>query len=381
MRICIIYDCLFPWTIGGAERWYRRLAERCASAGHEVTYLTLRQWDKDSPPHLPGVRVVAVGPRISLYRDGKRRIVPPILFGVGVFVHLILHGRRYDRLCMASFPFFSLLAAGVLRPLFRYTMLVDWIEVWRKDYWRAYLGPIGGRLGWCVQGLCAKFRHLAYSFSALHAERARLLLGITNVTVLPGFDPGGHEGPVKSARTPPTILYAGRMIPEKRVPLLVEALALCMERNPTLNATLYGRGPDADRTAARIAELGLGDRIRMPGFVEQAEIDEAMATATVLVQPSEREGYGIVVVEATARGVPVVVVASVDNAATELVEEGLNGYIAADTGPNALASAIMRCVAGGQELRSSTYRWYQDNAWRVSIEHSADLVLRDIESS
>ncbi len=45
MRICLIYDCLFPYTVGGAERWYRDLAERLAAAGHEVTYLTLRQWD------------------------------------------------------------------------------------------------------------------------------------------------------------------------------------------------------------------------------------------------------------------------------------------------------------------------------------------------
>ena len=46
MRICLVYDCLFPHTVGGAERWYRSLAERLAADGHEVTYLTLRQWDR-----------------------------------------------------------------------------------------------------------------------------------------------------------------------------------------------------------------------------------------------------------------------------------------------------------------------------------------------
>ena len=55
MRICIIYDCLFPWTIGGAERWYRNLAEQLAAVGHEVTYLTLREWDDDDRPQLAGV--------------------------------------------------------------------------------------------------------------------------------------------------------------------------------------------------------------------------------------------------------------------------------------------------------------------------------------
>jgi hypothetical protein len=54
MRICVIYDCLFPFTVGGAERWYRNLAERLAGDGHEVTYLTLRQWDRSKPPEIDG---------------------------------------------------------------------------------------------------------------------------------------------------------------------------------------------------------------------------------------------------------------------------------------------------------------------------------------
>src|SRR5262245_14907411 len=45
VRVCIVYDCLYPYTIGGAERWYRSLAERLAATGAEVTYLTLRQWE------------------------------------------------------------------------------------------------------------------------------------------------------------------------------------------------------------------------------------------------------------------------------------------------------------------------------------------------
>jgi hypothetical protein len=64
VRVCLIYDCLFPHTVGGAERWYRNLAERLAAAGHEVTYLTLRQWEPGSEPDIPGVTVIAVGPRM-----------------------------------------------------------------------------------------------------------------------------------------------------------------------------------------------------------------------------------------------------------------------------------------------------------------------------
>ena len=52
MRICVVYDCLYPYTVGGGERWYRNLAQRLASAGHEVTYLTLRQWPRDEQGHI-----------------------------------------------------------------------------------------------------------------------------------------------------------------------------------------------------------------------------------------------------------------------------------------------------------------------------------------
>src|SRR4051812_50179984 len=84
MRICVAYDCLYPYTVGGAERWYRAVAERLAAAGHDVTFITLRQWPRDHQPELPGVRVVAVAPRLSLYtQSGRRRLLPPPLFGPG----------------------------------------------------------------------------------------------------------------------------------------------------------------------------------------------------------------------------------------------------------------------------------------------------------
>src|SRR4051794_18684989 len=141
MRICLVYDCLYPWTVGGAERWYRNLGERLAADGHEVTYLTLRQWERDEPPRVPGVNVVAVGPRLKLYtEDGRRRTLPPLVFGAGVLWHLLRRGRRYEVVHTASFPYFSLLAAAVVPRRFR--IVVDWHEVWSREYWTEYLGRV-----------------------------------------------------------------------------------------------------------------------------------------------------------------------------------------------------------------------------------------------
>src|SRR6476469_811866 len=168
MRICIVYDCLFPYTVGGAERWYRNLAQRLAADGHEVTYLTLRQWPRGEGGDVPGVRVVAAGPRMRLYREaGQRRIAPPLAFGAGVLWHLARHGRAYDVVHTASFPYFSLLAAALARRLHGFRLVVDWHELWSREYWREYLGELGGRVGWAVQGACLRVPQHAFCFSQL----------------------------------------------------------------------------------------------------------------------------------------------------------------------------------------------------------------------
>jgi len=94
VRICIVYDLLYPHTVGGAERWYRNVALRLAEEGHDVTYLTMRQWGAAEQPDLPGVGFVAVAPPMALYTGGRRRILPALAFGLGVLWHLIRHGRR-----------------------------------------------------------------------------------------------------------------------------------------------------------------------------------------------------------------------------------------------------------------------------------------------
>lgn len=370
MRIAIVYDCLFPWTIGGAERWLRDLAEGLAEKGHAVSYITLKQWDDAALPHIPGVEVIAAGPRLALYEDGKRRIWPPLRFGIGVFWHLLTRGDRYDRVHLCSFPYFALLAAALLWPWQRYSLSVDWFEVWTRDYWRGYLGRVGGAVGWRVQALCARVRQTPHCFSRVHAARLREIRGRDDVLMLSGLYDGAEGTGLPVAASPPTLVYAGRMIPEKRVPLFVEAMALAIGEEPALRATIFGRGPELPVVEARIAELGLGDIVALPGFVAEEVVTAAMDGATAIVQPSAREGYGLVVVEASARGVPAVVIDGSDNSAVELVDAGENGFIAAEPTPQALAEAMLAAVRGGDALRARTRGWWAANRERLSIGSS-----------
>jgi glycosyltransferase involved in cell wall biosynthesis len=374
VRVCLVYDCLFPHTVGGAERWYRNLAERLAADGHEVTYLTLRQWPRGAPADVAGVRVVAAGPRMELYVAGRRRILPPLVFGAGVLWHLLRHGRRYDVVHTASFPYFSLLAAVAARPLGRFRLLVDWHELWTLDYWREYLGRAAGRAGWLVQRLCVRARQEAFCFSRLSERRLREEGFGGPVTVLEGEYAGSLE-PSQPRPAEPVVVFAGRHIPEKRVPALVSALALARRRLPGLRGEIYGDGPDRPEVLRRIAEDGLDGDVEAPGFVDTEVVERALERALCMVLPSRREGYGLVVVEASARGTPSVVVRDPDNAATELVEEGENGEIAPSASAEDLAAAIERVHAAGSDLRARTAAWFARNARRLSLEGSLEAVL------
>jgi glycosyltransferase involved in cell wall biosynthesis len=374
MRICIVYDCLFPHTVGGAERWYRNLSERLAAEGHEVTYLTLRQWDRGVDPDVAGVRVVEAGPRLGLYTEsGRRKIGPPLVFGAGVLWHLLRHGRSYDAVHTASFPYFSLLAAAAARGIGRYRLIVDWHEAWTREYWNEYLGRWGGLVGWLVQRACLLVPQRAFCFSRLHAQRLRDEGYRGEVTVLEGE----YTGPLQALRAPrggDTAVFAGRFIPEKRVDALIAAVERARRELPDLRAELYGDGPERGRVRHAVEVADMGDLIALPGFVETEVVQRALAHAACMVLPSRREGYGMVVIEAASYGTPSVVVAGDDNAAVEHIEEGVNGYVAASAGADDLAAAIVRASRGGDALRRSTADWFEANAQRLSLDHSLTVV-------
>jgi glycosyltransferase involved in cell wall biosynthesis len=376
MRVCIVYDCLFPYTIGGGERWYRNLAERLAAEGHDVTYLTLRQWKRGERADLDErIRVVTAGPRMALYTPGgRRRIVPPLVFGLGVLLHLLRHGRRYDVVHACAFPYFSLLSAALLRRPQGFELEVDWFEVWSRSYWLDYLGGVGGRVGALVQRLCALVPQRAFCFSELHAERLRKEGLRGSVTVLRGLYTGTTEM-VLTHLPDPVVLFAARLIAEKQATLGVGAIALAARRIEGLRGEFLGDGPERGALERAIAEHGLQEVVSAPGFADAETVDSEMRRAMCLLLPSRREGYGMVVVEAAARGTPSIVVASEDNAATELIDEGVNGTIAPSATPEAVADAIVRVHDAGLAMRERTAAWFARNSEQLSLESSLAIVL------
>ncbi len=381
MRIAIVYDCLFPWTVGGAERWMRNVAEALSADGHTVTYLTRRQWPVADPPAIPGVRVVAVSREEPLYGpDGNRTIGEPLRFGWGVLAHLARHGRDYDVVHTASFPYFSLLAAGAMRRRGGYRIIADWHEVWSASYWAEYLGGVQGRVAQLIQRACARVPQSAFCFSELHARRLREEGLRSSPTVLRGEYAPPAEPP---ARRPPEPLavFAGRMIPEKQAPAVVEAVVAARREIPELQAVLFGDGPQLGDVRATIERLDAGAFVRAPGFVDAAEVEDGLSRAACLVLPSVREGYGAIVVEAAAHGVPSVLVSAPDNAAVEHIEEGVNGFVAPDASPEALGAAIVAAYTHREALRASTAAWFAEHESELSMRTSLERVVMSYRST
>jgi glycosyltransferase involved in cell wall biosynthesis len=186
----------------------------------------------------------------------------------------------------------------------------------------------------------------------------------------------GHaDGARATAGDEPLVVFAGRHIPEKRVPAVVRAIAAARATLPGLRGEILGDGPERSAVLRCIADHRLEEAVVAPGVVSAEHVVETLRFAACLVLPSAREGYGMIVIEAAAAGTPSVVVAGPDNAAVELIADGENGFVAASDAPDILGEAIERVILAGAELRDSTEKWYAANAERLSLSGSVDAVL------
>jgi glycosyltransferase involved in cell wall biosynthesis len=161
-----------------------------------------------------------------------------------------------------------------------------------------------------------------------------------------------------------TIGFIGRLDPIKRVPDLLEAVALLDER---FTLHLYGEGEDRPRIEREIARLHLQQRAILHGRIGRPQ--EALASIDVLVLPSAAEGFGLVLIEAMAAGVPVV--ATNVPGIRDVVEDGVTGLLVPAGSPPQIASAIRR-LHEDDDLR---HRLTEIAGQLVRRRYSWDVVL------
>ena len=169
-----------------------------------------------------------------------------------------------------------------------------------------------------------------------------------------------HDAKIRARRGLPERywLFAGRLVEDKGLLDLVEALRLIGSEAPPL--LVAGTGPLA-------AELSREPAVTCVGFQQQTELIELMALAEQTVIPSRFEPWGVVVNEALAAGSPVVVTDQV-GAAADLVIDGENGRVVPANDPAALATALSLLPPTGGRTVGRIMRWDYDFAVDQFVE-------------
>jgi glycosyltransferase involved in cell wall biosynthesis len=174
--------------------------------------------------------------------------------------------------------------------------------------------------------------------AAIGIPEARIRVHHTGVD-LSRFAPADRAA-AKAARgiAGPLVVSLGALIPRKGHDLVIDAVAAI----PEANLLVVGEGPDRPALAARIAVLGVGDRVQLLGAIPHADLPALLAATDVMALASSSEGLANAWVEALACGAPIVITAA--GGAGEVVTDPAYGCIVAREAP-AFAAAIRDLLA------------------------------------
>lgn len=377
LRWLFFYDCIYPESVGGVEHRNYELARELGRLGHEVV---LSGWAEGrGAPHL-NVRVEPVARASRRYLARGRRSGIEALTLASQVRRIPLDG--IDIVETANIPYLHLplLARRCRRR--RIPLLVTWHEHWGR-YWRKHRPP--GRFGpgmWRFYALCehwsARFGTQAAAVSRLTADRVSKVRGET-VAVIPNGIPFERIRALaaESDANAPPLVYAGRLIPEKRIDLLLDATARLAatergRRHVTERGALLriiGGGPAEDDLRSHIERENLAGVVDFAGRLpENEDVWRAVAGAVVAVQPSAREGFGLFPLEAMAAGVPVVHCRSPNSAVSELVRDGREGW-AVDPDAQVLAGLLEGLLKAPEKVASAS---------RSAVERAANYDWRAV---
>jgi glycosyltransferase involved in cell wall biosynthesis len=363
LNILLIYDCVYPESLGGVEHRNACLAGALAARGHRVT---VAGWVEKPHAAPKGVTILPMAFRTGLYdADGRRGALASLKFALAT---LKLDVRPFDIVETASIPYIHLLPLALRCALHRKPLAVTWYEYW-GSLWRDYKGPRVASLFMGVERFCARLGDAVSASCALTAERVgRVRPGGLTIPVMPcGVSLEAiRQAAVAPAPGVPPLIYAGRLMREKRLDLVLAALphVPAPEKGPIFG--VIGDGPDRERLEAIVRERGLTEKARFYGRLPAAaDVWRLVAGARIAVQPSAREGFGLFPLEAMALGLPVVYCAAPDNAIGAVVRDGVEGVCTAPD-PLFLAAALGDLLRDGERwkslsqnaiLRAQRYDW------------------------
>lgn len=358
MRIDFVADAVYPYHHGGKEKRLRGLTDALVAQGHEIHVHTMHWWQEpERVIHRDGITWHALCREVKMYSGDRRSIREALAFSLAC---LRLVREPFDRLDVDHMPYFPVLACWIVTTVKRRPLYATWHEALDGATWRAYMGPLG-RVAHVIERLSTRLpRAIGTASPATRDNLARFHRRTTRVHVVGT----GVDLEAISACSPTTddvdVLFVGRLVKDKQVALLLDALALVKEKRPSVRCLIIGSGPEDERVRTQIRDLGLDEAVRIIRSLEKSEeVFSYMKKASVLALPSKREGFGMVVAEALACGTPVVTIDSPDNASRLLVDEGVTGSVCPPTA-RAISDAILHWLDHAQPISAeiaSEFRW------------------------
>jgi glycosyltransferase involved in cell wall biosynthesis len=296
---------------GGSEVYVEHMAEHLAREGWTVTIVCAAHRNAPADEVRTGVHYRRRGGRTSVYPHGLR--------------YLIGHEGRSSDLVVDvqnGIPFFS--------PLVRRRPLINLVHHVHREQWGIVYPGLRGRIGWWLESVVAPRLYRGRQYVTVSGNSAAELieLGVrpAQLDVIHNGIDVPHPSGLGPRSVEPTICVLGRLVPHKRVEHAIAVAAALRDRIPGLRMEIVGDGWWRARLEEHARALGVDDIVRFLGQVSVAERDAALDRAWVLAAPSVKEGWGIAVMEAAARGVPTVAYRSAGGV-RESVLDGITGRL------------------------------------------------------
>lgn len=359
LQIAFISDAVFPYHKGGKETRLYELSTRLAAEGNDVHIYCMKWWKGSSNRIENGVQLHGICPFIPLYSGERRSIIQGLIFGLSCFSLLF---QKLDVIDVDHMPFFPIYSTRVVCWLKRKRLIATWNEVWGKQYWDVYLGGIKGQIASLIEKCAVGLPDLILSISPLTTSRlvSQFNVPVDKIITIPCGYPKNEIDLVKPSSEKSDLIFVGRLLAHKNIDLLLQAVSILRDKYPHMVCRIVGTGPEYENILRLQHELKLKNNVVLHGSVHKhEEVFSLMKSSKIFVFPSTREGFGIVVLEANACGLPVVTVKHEDNASQQIAQ------VAVDFDALKLSEAIDKLLSNGvsKELRQNmrenveTYDW------------------------
>jgi glycosyltransferase involved in cell wall biosynthesis len=311
---------------------------------------------------------------MDLYtKDNTRSIKEALYFAFCVLTNARL--KDFDIVDCQGFPYFSCYSSKLKRTK---NLVITVHEVW-NDYWYEYLGKLG-IFGKIIEKGIFYLTKNVICVSQLTFENMLVNRCPDNSTIIANGVNTKEITFINPSEDYSDVIFAGRLIPEKHVDLIVNAIAKVKKVHPFVKCKIIGNGPSEKYLKQLTSSLNLENNIIFEDFYENQEnLYSDIKSSSALILPSKREGFGIIVIEANACGVPVITLNDDMNAAKDLIEEN-NGWLVEDDSTQ-LAELINEIINNGisneqrKECRESAKQYDWNHITSLTEKYYLDILL------